>query len=89
MKKCLLIQIFEWLGKIPWNFIPEEDFYSHLNRKDITDSDYAHRKRVFKDFKIRNLGDYHDLYVQSDALLLSDVFKKFWNMSLMPLSAPW
>ena len=47
--------------------LPEkEEFYIHLNMEDITDADYAHAKRVCKDFKIRNLGDYHDLHVQSD-----------------------
>ena len=35
--------------------LPEkEDFYSHLNMKDITDADYTHTKKVFKDFKIKN-----------------------------------
>ena len=41
----------------------KEDFYGKLNTGDITDADYAHAKRVCKGFKIRNLGDYHDLYV--------------------------
>ena len=35
----------------------KKDFYSHLNMEDITDADYAHTKRICKDFKIRNLGD--------------------------------
>ena len=45
--------------------------------KYITDTNYVHAKRICKDFKIRNLGDYHDLHVQSDTLLLADVFEKF------------
>ena len=46
--------------------LPEkEDFYSHLNMKDITDDDYTHAKRVCKYFEIKNLGQYHDLHVQS------------------------
>ena len=58
--------------------LPEkEDFYSHLNVEDITDADYAHAKRVCKDFEIKKLGEYHDLYVQSDTLLLADVFDNF------------
>ena len=48
----------------------------------ITDADYAHTKTVCKDFEIKNLGEYHDLYVQSDTLLLADVFEKFTNMCL-------
>ena len=43
--------------------LPEKDFYSHLNTEDITDADYAHGKRVCKGFEIKNLGEYHDLYV--------------------------
>ena len=63
--------------------LPEkEDFYSHLNMEDITDADYVHTKRVCKDFEIKNLGEYHDLYVQSDTLLLADVFENFRNMCL-------
>ena len=50
--------------------------------EDITDADYAHAKRVSKDFKIKNLGEYHDLYVQSNILLLADVFDNFKNMRL-------
>ena len=44
--------------------LPEkEDFYSHLNMEIITDADYVHTKRVSKDCEIKNLGEYHDLYV--------------------------
>ena len=41
----------------------------------ITDADYAHGKRVCKDFEIKNLGEYHDFYVPSDTLLSADVFE--------------
>ena len=47
--------------------------------EDITDVDHRHAKRVFKSLNNKNLGDYHDLYVQSDALLLADVFENFRN----------
>ena len=44
--------------------LPEkEDFCSHLNMEDITDADFAHAIRICKDFEIKNLGEYHDLYV--------------------------
>ena len=63
--------------------LPEkEDFYSHLNMEDITDDDYAHAKRVYEDFESQHLREYHDLYVQSDTLLLADVFVSFRNMCL-------
>ena len=57
-------------------------FYSELNLEDITDKDYAHAQKVFEEFKLKNLGDYHDLYVQSDTLLLADVFENFRNKCL-------
>ena len=58
----------------------KEDFYSNLNMEDIDDIDYRHGNNVFKGFKLENLGDYHDLYVPSDTLLLADVFENFRNM---------
>ena len=57
-------------------------FYSELTMENITNSDYKHAQRVFKTFNIKNLGDYHDLYVQSDVLLLTDVFENFRNQCL-------
>ena len=60
--------------------LPEKKaFYSKLNMEDITDVDYRHGKKVLKKFKLKQLGDYHDLYVQSDTLLLADVFENFRN----------
>ena len=55
--------------------------------EDITDVDYRHAKRVFngvaiKSLNSKNLGDYHDLYVQSDTLLLADVLENFRNMCI-------
>ena len=50
--------------------------------EDIADAVYAHAKRVCKDFQIKNLGEYHDLHVQSDILLLADVFENFQKMCL-------
>ena len=43
----------------------KEAFYSILNMEDITSDDYRHAKRVYKEFKSKNLVDYHDLYVES------------------------
>ena len=50
--------------------------------EDITDVDYGYTKRVFKGFQIKNLEEYHDLYVQSYTLLLADVFENFRNIRL-------
>ena len=60
----------------------KEDFYSNLNMEDISDIDYRHANNVFKRFILENLGDYHNLYVQSDTLLLADVFNNFRNMCI-------
>ena len=57
----------------------KEAFYSSLNMEDITDVDHRDAKRVFKNLNNKNLGDYHDLYVQSDTSLLADVFENFRN----------
>ena len=82
-KGVYLYWIYGRLQKSQWKPLPEkEDFYSHLNMEDITGADYAHTKRVCKDFKIKNLGEYHDLFVQRDTLLLADVFSNFRNTYL-------
>ena len=55
----------------------KEAFYSKLNLEDITDKDYAHAQKVFKELKLKNLGDYHNLCSQNDTLLFTDVFENF------------
>ena len=55
----------------------KEAFYSKLNEEDISDSDYAHVKKLWKVFEIKSLGEYHDLYVQCDTILLTDVCENF------------
>ena len=63
--------------------LPEKgDFCSHLNMEGVTDADYVHMKRVFIDFGLKYLGEYYDLYVQSDSLLSTDVFENFRNTCL-------
>ena len=54
-------------------------FYRELDLEDIAYKDYAYAQKVFKEFKLKNLGDYYDLYVQSYTLLLADVFENFRN----------
>ena len=55
----------------------KEHFYSILNDQDIIDDEYNHAKKVWKMFKLKNMGEYHDLYLGSDVLLLTDVFENF------------
>ena len=57
----------------------KKDFYSELSSEDITDKDYTHAQKVFQELKLKILGDYYDLYVQSDTLLLANVFENFTN----------
>ena len=45
--------------------------------QEIGDVDYRHKRKVYKEFNTKNIGDNHDLYVQSDTLLVADVFEDF------------
>ena len=55
----------------------KETFYSKRNKEGITNEDYPHAQKVLKEFALKNIGEYHGLYVQSDTLLLADVFENF------------
>ena len=54
-----------------------EKLYNRLNIEDITEVDYVYAKKVYKDFENKNLGEYRDLYLKSNVLLLADVFENF------------
>ena len=55
----------------------KEDFHSILNDEHITDGQYKHAQNVWNTFNLKNMGEYHDLYLKSDILLLADVFENF------------
>ena len=59
-----------------------ERFYSSLNMSGISDSHYEHACRVWREFGIRNMGEYHDLYLRTDVLLLANVFELFRRVCL-------
>ena len=61
------------------SFPNKKIFYNCLKIENITDIDYRHAKRIFEELQMNNLDDYDDLYVQSDTLLLADVFENFRN----------
>ena len=55
----------------------KEDFFSIMNNEHITDEDYQHAENVWNEFGLSSKGEYHDLYLKSDVLLLTDVFENF------------
>ena len=61
---------------------PKEAFYSKLNDEDISHEDYEHAQKVWKVFGMKTMRDYHDLYLKTDVLLLTDVFEEFRKVCL-------
>ena len=53
-----------------------------MNLENIRDEDYTHAQKIWDVFETKNLGEYHDLYFQSDTLLFPDIFGNFRNMCL-------
>ena len=71
-----------------WNKFEEmslpsiERFYSSLNMSGVRDTDYEHACSIWREFRIRNMGEYHDLYLRTDVILLANVFESFRQVCL-------
>ena len=61
---------------------PKEAFYSKLNMSGVSDRDYEHARRVWRKFGVNNLGEYHDLYLRMDVILLANIFESFRKVCL-------
>ena len=72
---------YEWMDRIDkmdYTSLPEKEaFYSSLTLTGISDADYSHAQNVWKTFGMETMGDYHDLYLKTDVLLLADCFENF------------
>ncbi|XP_051159144.1 uncharacterized protein LOC127280280 [Leptopilina boulardi] len=89
------VQLLTRKGVFPYEYIdsrekldetqlpPKEKFYSTLNDSYVSDEDYAHAQKVWSEFNCKNLGDYVYLYMQTDILLLADIFENFRNECLL------
>ena len=61
---------------------PKEAFCSKLNMVGVSSEDYEHARKVWKEFGVKNLGEYHDLYLKTDIILLANVFEAFRGVCL-------
>ena len=60
----------------------QEQFFSKLTQKGVSDDEYAYAQQIWKVFRCQNRWDYHDLYLKTDTLLLADVFESFRTVSM-------
>ena len=61
----------------------KDEYYSKLTGKNISEKDYEFAKNIYHTFKLKNLGELHDLYIGRDVNLLADVFESFREFNLI------
>ncbi|CAI2175054.1 16944_t:CDS:2, partial [Funneliformis geosporum] len=61
---------------------PRKEFYSILSQQNISKEDYKYAQKIWQTFEMQSFGDYHDLYLETDVLLLADVFMNYTIMCL-------
>ena len=62
------------------NFLLKPGF--HCTSNAVSEEDYEHARSVWREFRIKNLGEYHDLYLKMDVILLANVFEAFRDVCL-------
>ena len=77
---------YDWMNsfeKFSERQLPSKDkFFDKLNGSNVSEADYNHAQNVWKEFGMKNMGEYHDLYLKTDVLLLADVFEEFRSVCL-------
>ena len=59
------------------SLLPKKEFYSILSQQNISKEDYKYAQKIWQTFEMQSFGDYHDLYLETDVLLLADVFMNY------------
>ena len=81
--RTIVVEHMDSWNKFEETSLPSiEKFYSNLNMSGVSDGDYEHACSVWREFGIRNMGEYHDLYLNTDVVLLANVFESFRRVCL-------
>ena len=64
------------------NLPSKDSFYSALSMSGVSETDYEHARKIWREFGINNMGEYHHLYLKTDVILLANVFEAFRNVCL-------
>lgn len=83
LKRIFLQEFIDLFEKLAYPKLPDKrDCFSKLNNSDIRYMRYMHAHPVQNTFQCETLGDYTDIYLTVDFLLVANVFEKFWGVCL-------